>query len=109
MLADRVLEVIRARPGITIPDIARELDIDARALYMRDGLPALHGQVVSGQYGNVKQGWWAHPVPWCSCPPSYVRDVCRGHPEPGCELHGLFGHDLRDATRTAMERAVLAG
>lgn len=52
---------------------------------------------------------YAFPVPGCECPPSYVRDVCHGHPVPGCPFKGLFGLDLRDAHRTAWEHARVFG
>lgn len=41
------------------------------------------------------------PLPECICPPSYVRDVCNGHPETECKFHGLFGPELMQAMFTA--------
>jgi hypothetical protein len=47
------------------------------------------------------------PLPGCVCLPSYVRDICHGHPSKGCQYHGLFGHKLAQAQFKAVHPAGL--
>jgi CRP-like cAMP-binding protein len=53
--ASQALALVRARPGITIPEIAKELGIEPNYLYRV--MPKL---VQSGQIARQGQGW--HPV-----------------------------------------------
>lgn len=40
-------------------------------------------------------------TPGCTCPPSYVRDVCAGHTEEACQFNGMFGLELAAADYAA--------
>ncbi|MGI8414454.1 MAG: hypothetical protein ACR2QA_18590 [Solirubrobacteraceae bacterium] len=53
--ANQALELVRSRPGITIPEIAQELTIEPNYLYRV--MPRL---VTDGQIKRDGQGW--HPV-----------------------------------------------
>ena len=53
--ANQALELVRSRPGITIPDIAKELGIEPNYLYRV--MPKL---VDDGQVSREGQGW--HPA-----------------------------------------------
>jgi hypothetical protein len=53
--ANQALELVRSRPGITIPDIAKELGIEPNYLYRV--MPKLVGE---GQVTRQGQGW--HPA-----------------------------------------------
>jgi uncharacterized small protein (DUF1192 family) len=53
--ANQALELVRSRPGITIPEIAKELGIEPNYLYRV--MPKLVGE---GQVTRQDQGW--HPA-----------------------------------------------
>lgn len=104
---ERVLAAITATPGIGLLEAAQAADVTVDSMY-REHLPALKKdrRVVTGWSGRR---WFAWPLPGCTCPSGYVRDVCSGHPAEDCAFKGLFGRELADAHETAMDRLACFG